>query len=148
MFLTGAVERRNPLPPGRYWIDVFGTDIELFDMWLKGNGAIGFVDVLSTEFFDEKPAVPPFLESRPARNWILFRVNAHTPFNQTEFGFPTIAGEDVSSSSDTVQRPERQEGPNLARVLLLTGVTIIGFLAISTYLSTRPIRRTVRQLAR
>lgn len=148
MFSIGAVERRNPLPPGRYWIDVFGADIEPFDMWLKGNGAIGFVDVLSTEFFDGQPAVPPFLDARPARNWILFRVNAHTPFNQIEFGFPTIAGNDINTSSDTAQRPDPEEGPNLARILLLSGVTILGFLAISTYLSTRPIRRAARQLVR
>lgn len=32
-----ALERSNPLPPGRYWVDVSPADKPAFDGWLAAN---------------------------------------------------------------------------------------------------------------
>lgn len=88
----GAVERQNPLPAGRYWVDVFQNDSDTFGAWLSSNKAT--VRVRTTEHFD----------SDPARDWYLFEVSVPTPWHGP--GFPTIAGPNVTTSSDTAQRPD------------------------------------------
>lgn len=146
LVITGAVQRANPLPPGRYWIDVFDDNIPIFDQWSLAFSQAGLIRVEATEHFDAKPYLPPFQDSQPERNWILFRVIAPTPFDQLRFGFPTIATPDIDDSSDTVQRPEPEQPFNIGRALILTGLTIGGFLILSSYLSTRRFSRTVKAL--
>lgn len=92
---VGAVERANPLPPGRYWVDVFELDSPNFSTWLATNKAT--VRIVSTEHHDAD-------SGGPARDWVLFEVSAATPWNGP--GLPTIADPSVTSSSDTVQRPD------------------------------------------
>lgn len=87
-----AVERTNPLPAGRYWVDVFAKDSDTFGAWLSSNKAT--VKVRTTEHFD----------SDPVRDWYLFEVSVPTPWYGP--GFPTIAGPNVTTSSDTAQRPD------------------------------------------
>jgi hypothetical protein len=88
----GAQETQNPLPAGRYWVDVFAPDADAFGAWLSSNKAT--VKVRTTEHFD----------SDPVRDWYLFDVSVPTPWHGP--GFPEIATADVTSSSDTVQRPD------------------------------------------
>lgn len=117
MIVVGAVVRTNPLPAGRYWLDVFTpspsghADSEVvFDRWLVEN--FGRVVVRTTETF----AGPPL------RNWYLFEVLAGatpTPFPFTALGFPTKAGANVTSSGDTVQRPPPEAGASSAVEALL-----------------------------
>jgi len=97
---TGALERSNPLPAGRYWVDVFSPDSAAFGAWLTSNQAT--VRVVSTQSFEKNDA-------GPARDWYLFQVTAPTPWNGP--GFPTIADASVTSSADTVQRPDPQPDP-------------------------------------
>jgi hypothetical protein len=92
---VGALERANPLPPGRYWVDVFETDSPNFSTWLAANK--GAVSIVSTEHFDANAG-------GPARDWVLFQVS--TPVAWQGPGFPTIADASVTSSSDTAQRPD------------------------------------------
>lgn len=89
---VGAVQRQNPLPAGRYWVDVFAPDTDTFGAWLSSNKST--VTVRNTEHFD----------SSPVRDWYLFDVTVPTPWNGP--GFPTIATTDVTSSADTVVRPD------------------------------------------
>lgn len=91
---VGAIERTNPLPVGKYWVDVFAPQEVAFQGWLQKNKAN--VIVTSTESFD---AVGDY----PSRNWRLFEVNA--PVMWEGPGFPTIAGPNVKSSTDTADRP-------------------------------------------
>lgn len=91
---VGAIERTNPLPVGKYWVDVFAPQEATFQSWLQKNKAN--IIVTSTESFD---AVGDY----PSRNWRLFEVNA--PVMWEGPGFPTIAGPNVKSSSDTSDRP-------------------------------------------
>lgn len=106
--VVGAVARTNPIPAGRYWLDVFTpspaghADSEaVFSRWLGEN--FGRVVVRTTETFP----------GPPLRNWYLFEVLAGatpTAFPFVALGFPTKAGPEVKSSGDTVQRPPPEAG--------------------------------------
>ena len=101
-----ALQRENPLPVGRYWIDVFddGARFELADRWFRDNA--GAVKVDETETFEANAG-------GPARVFRIFRVvNPMTVrWPATELGFPTVAGADVKGSGDTVQRPPPEKSP-------------------------------------
>ena len=98
--VVGALERRNPLPPGRYWIDVFEQHSAAFAAWL-GRQA-GKVRVESTERFAANAG-------GPAREFVLFQVLEGVPWEGP--GLPTIADAGVRSSADTVERPPPAQGP-------------------------------------
>lgn len=92
---VGALERRNPLPPGRYWIDLFEKDSPAWLAWRARNN----VKIEVTEHFS----------SDPVRDFIIFRVDAPVPWEGP--GFPTIAPASVQSSSDTLDRPPPEKDP-------------------------------------
>lgn len=114
---VGAVQRANPLPAGRYWVDVFETDSPDFSSWLGANRST--VSIVSTEHFDANAG-------GPARDWVLFQVSAPTPWNGP--GFPTIADASVTSSSDTAQRPP--PAPDITTLDPLAAVTTLPALKI------------------
>jgi hypothetical protein len=95
-----AVERTNPLPVGKYWVDVFEPQESAFLDWLRRNKTN--VAVTSTESFDAAG-------DYPARVWRLFEVNAPVPWEGP--GLPTIAGPNVKSSADTSDRPPPTKDP-------------------------------------
>lgn len=100
-FRTAKLERGDPLPRGRYWIDVFSNAQMAWDVWLMGAGPR--VHVISTESFEGDPDY-----GNLSRNWYLFEVVEPVPWNRIAapgLGYPTIAGKDVKSSEDTVQKP-------------------------------------------
>jgi len=98
---VGTLERRSPLPPGSYWIDVFGLNIPKFNQWLKAYSGMG-VHTDATQVF-EAPTLAAY------RNWYKF---TYTPIPgaiviwDTAFGFPTVADASITSSESTVQRPD------------------------------------------
>lgn len=99
---VGGLEKDNPLPPGRYWVDVFGLNIPKADDWFKTMAAVG-VHVDATEHF-EATEVPN------VRNWYLFTYKPNGTlippvWDQKTFGFPTVAGPEIKSSADTAQTP-------------------------------------------
>ena len=94
---TGVLERRNPLPAGRYWKDIFEADAEAFGEWLKDNHET--VKVRTTEHID----------GDPPRDWLLFEVTAPTMWDGP--GYPDIATANVHTSADTVQRPDPEKDP-------------------------------------
>jgi hypothetical protein len=96
LFGLGVEERTNPLPVGRYWIDVFGDNRAKMSTWLSANRLT--VQAVDTESFAENPG-------GPARDFYIFKVTAPTAFDMKTFGFPDIAGATVNSSADTVQEP-------------------------------------------
>ena len=97
---VGAIERRNPLPIGRYWVDVFDSKESAFQNWLKAHKAE--VQVISAETFEP-------VDNYEGRVWRLFKVTA--PVQWEGPGLPTIAGPDVNSSADTGQRPPKEKDP-------------------------------------
>jgi hypothetical protein len=110
-----AVERRNPLPIGRYWVDILDTPraktsrIFFFDAWLAQHR--NEVKVIKKE---EKGTTLWSLDYTGIRdNWYLFDVVKPVEWPRDKgFGFPSIVqsptapnAPPVTSSADTVQRP-------------------------------------------
>ena len=120
-----AQERRNPLPVGKYWVDVFEPDWAMFTDWLDRNR--GIVRVLVNETHSDET---------PKRVWYLFEVNGGPG---GEFlpvwdgpGFPTIAGTGISSSQDTstasealdeINKRDKERWETLGRVAI--GLTVV-----------------------
>lgn len=138
----GAVQRANPLPPGKYWVDVFTPQEAAFQDWLQRNKAN--VIVTTTETYE--PA-----GDYPGRVWRLFEVNS--PVTWEGPGFPTIAGPGVKSSTDTADRPAPEPDPldklkggsddlvksvaNAAKIVLIVGAVVVGGVLIIHYLPVR-----------
>lgn len=101
-----ALERRNPLPEGRYWIMLIGNfQIEKFDEWLKRHkDLVGVVsselDPGGTTFFGPSKPEPP-------TQFVVFDVDFDDVVRWEGPGFPNIvrAGEDVTSRQDVEDVP-------------------------------------------
>jgi hypothetical protein len=107
-----SLERRQPLPPGRYWIDVVGKPHDLiFKGW-----ALGFRDHVHFESEDLTPELGPVVPSpgapvvRPQVHWYLFNTDAPLVWLGPALGFPTIATPDVKTKADTANRPPAPAG--------------------------------------
>jgi hypothetical protein len=133
LIATGGVERRNPLPPGRYWVDVFQSKSAAFNAWLARNKTA--VKVESTESF------PGDLDNAyESRDWVLFRVLSPAPWEGP--GLPTVADASVKTSDDTVQKPPPEKGPleNLPKLPSAAGMGAVaaaaglGLFALVMYL--------------
>jgi hypothetical protein len=92
-------EKRNPLPPGRYWLTVISqageSKLDAFFAWARAN-----------------PSRVTVEKSEPAGGgtnngaFVIFRVNTlPLRFDQAQFGFPNVAGPEIQTASDTVERP-------------------------------------------
>lgn len=139
----------NPIPPGRYWIDLFEPlaagrpDARVsFQKWRDGAGS-GKVRVETIEEFSREQG------NGKARNFVIFRVLEPTPdFPAKDTGFPEviklgveqppIEQSPVKSSEDTVhdESDEKEEpgaGTQTVKVLVVVGValgvTVLGALA-------------------
>ena len=94
---VGTLERRSPLPAGKYWFDAFGLNIPKATNWLNGLSKLG-VHTDVTEHF-------PSTDLASVRTWFLF---TYTPTSgvpvvwDTSLGFPTVADSSIKSSQDTV----------------------------------------------
>ena len=97
-----ALERKNPLPLGVYWIDIFSKDMKSFRAWIAKNK--GKVRVLKTESFPMSGTW-----NYPARDWYLFETTAPVAWEGP--GFPDIAKNRKLIASDTSVRPPPPKGP-------------------------------------
>jgi len=154
--LIGAIERRSPLPPGRYWQDIFNKQAPDWNAWVAAHasGSIGDtskdVVIEKVERFRRDPLrdgswLPEILAPEnagtiPDRMWVLFRVQRPVPWPATKLGFPTIA-EGVQSSADTAENPP---GPTPGEELEDAAMRVVrpvllfagGLLAIKVLLSS------------
>lgn len=121
-----AMMRDNPLPIGKYWVDVFEKDSGAFRAWLANNQS--GITVEKTENFLPRG-------DYPGRTWYLFQVTSPTPWLGP--GFPTIADDGVHTSPDTVDRPppppsvsEQIEGAaeGVKTVAVVGGLGLLGYL--------------------
>jgi hypothetical protein len=136
-----AVERRDPLPPGRYWIYVLEDELEDWDEWSREHSAT--VRVVASERKKKlSPFVPAIFVTRPdlsiimeeAGAWFLFDVTAPTAW--VGFGFPTIVTDMTIIRSEQVeQAPDPLPDDQLAKdiwgelkglVLLAGGIYLAG----------------------
>lgn len=134
-----AVETRNPLPAGRYWIDVSKEPVPL-GTWQGFLSAFAeFVHVDTTEE-DEDFAFSIFTTSK-ALVW------------PEGIGYPTIAGADIKSRADTVQRPDPEPDlidqiPTVKQIVSGVGDTVklvavvVGIIVAVKFLSSGHGRKT------
>lgn len=130
-----TVVRTNPLPKGRYWIDLIGPDhIAAFEGGVKGLNEAhpGLIHVLSTthhakdENQEQNQTGRSWLmvvldsagalvwgegQPTPERDWALFEVTAPAIWDFEAIGTPTIAAPTITSEGDTVQRPDPEKDP-------------------------------------
>jgi hypothetical protein len=125
-----ALERRNPLPVGLYWQDVFDKDHDAFEDWLKRNHAT--VTSIRNEHFDAQSEAEMGVPTGglPGRDWYLFQVTAPTKWEGP--GFPTKTTDANLTSEDTVQRPDPPKPPEdvIEKVVKIGGLAVFGFLAL------------------
>lgn len=94
-----TIERRRPLPAGRYWIDIFESGRSVWELWSGVMQKLDRLKILSTESFDAVDGAEP-------RQFVIFETSGETVGWPEKLGSPTIAGANVQSSADTVQRPD------------------------------------------
>jgi hypothetical protein len=112
---AGKLERRSPLPVGRYWQDIFAKQARDWDLWVQPKIADGSVKIVKFEYFRADPLhdgswLPDVLKpdsagTIAARSWLLFDVVRPVAWPATKLGYPTIADQTIQSSSDTAQVP-------------------------------------------
>jgi len=119
----GALERKTPLPPGRYWIDVFGDLRAPFHAWAKGH----YPDVVVTtvQSFEKAPIRDDHVGNK-ARDFVIFEVKKPVPWHAPTFGFPTIATKDVQSEQDTGDTPKETDWMGNVVAPVTTGQKILG----------------------
>jgi hypothetical protein len=122
----GDLMRQNPLPAGRYWLDVFDPNRGTMTLWVNNNA--GSVTVQDLESF---PAVvgggiTMTDQNYPARDFYIFTVSSPVSWDAVTFGYPTIAASNVNSSDDTVQEPSVESTSDLLKDAATT-VTKIAF---------------------
>lgn len=104
---TAALVRTEPLPVGRYWIDVFVEPFanrSIWDVWLQ-NALM--TDSVHVEVTEHRPAD----SGGPARDFFIFRVKKPLGWMIAEYvGWPNTAPSGIKSSDDTVQKPPPEPG--------------------------------------
>jgi len=90
--------RKNPLPPGRYWIYIQQSAQDIFDLWLKKNSD-GTVTVEKKQTYGDVP-----LLLKPVETFYVFNVTAPSIWPRG-VGFPNAADASVKEAADVVQRP-------------------------------------------
>ena len=124
-----ALQRKvDPIPPGRYWINVIGApNIRDFIEWVADMS--GAVVEETTELDNTETPLERVLAggSNPSRLFVIFRVpEGRAPFlNAIQFGFPSKAPKEISSESDTVDRPEPEDAMRDFQRLIRSAVTMV-----------------------
>lgn len=96
--VVGVLERRQPLPAGRYWITVTSSDaapdrMTHFLQWTTSNAQTVIVD-------KQEP-----IGGGGNGVFAIFTVLLPTTWDAKQFGFPNVAGPEIQTADDTVQRP-------------------------------------------
>jgi hypothetical protein len=111
---VGVLERRNPIPAGRYWMDATGDPaIDKLDAWLVAH--TDTVRVVTSEF--DRGSAGPFSNPTPVQ-FVIFQVSAPTRSDGLP-SYPNIATPDIQTSADTVQRPPPETMPSVLDVLAI-----------------------------
>lgn len=95
--VTGAAV----IPPGRYWLDLFGANIEFFQNWAKSKPEVRIESTEQNQDISPAHAFVIFSIPPTANNYGMPGVL----FPTVKLGFPEIADSTVHSSDDTVQKP-------------------------------------------
>jgi hypothetical protein len=100
-----ALERRRPLPAGRYWFDVVPGNQLQWDLWLAGMANVPSVTIEHIEHYEAVSGVPGVPNS-PARDFVIFSLSQpNVAWEVAGLASPTIAPDSVQSASDTADVP-------------------------------------------
>ncbi len=94
-----AIERRRPLPAGRYWIDVFPKSKNLWETWRDAMLKIDRVHIETTESY-------PGVDGAPEHEFIIFTLPVDNAAWPPDLGSPNTAPQTITTSADTATRPE------------------------------------------
>lgn len=145
-----AVERRDPVPPGRYWVFILPKEEEQWARWVTANQAT--VRVVGVERKEKlEPYVPAIFATRPDLSiimqdggaWLLFDILQPTPW--VGLGFPTIVNSSSVKSSSQVEQgevvPSQGSGPAdfATKIALGAAPWLLG-----AYLGVQLIKRALR----
>ena len=129
------LERKNPLPVGRYWVDVPGSYLGTFQAWLADRQEQIHVDATG-----ERQASGTLTSPGVSITWYAFTVKSPVPWFGP--GTPTIADSSITSIDDTVSRPppppsfiDQMFGasgtvPTIAKYALWGGAAVLGGVAL------------------
>jgi hypothetical protein len=102
MATSHMVRDVSPIPPGRYWICVLGSEKQRdFDLWIRDMR--GAVQVETSSMNEETPST----------EFVIFRVpEGRYPFlDASWFGFPNTAPPEITSLQDVEQSPPPPPDP-------------------------------------
>lgn len=135
-----TIERRRPLPVGRYWADIFPAQQAKWGAWISVQRNAGNATIEETEHFDASG-------DSPEHDFVIFTTSAETVWPDEDMKFaPNIAGSEIRSSADTVQRPPPEPdalgridawGRSVGRALMTAGavagglIVLVGLLAVA-----------------
>jgi hypothetical protein len=119
-----ALERRRPLPVGRYWADIFPQNRAAWQAWLATQTSAGHARLETTSHDNGTGGAPE-------HDWVLWTTSDETVWPDDIMGFaPNVAGADVTQSSDTAQRPPPEDTDQSAmstlRAAVMSGAMILG----------------------
>jgi len=106
-----ALERRRPLPAGRYWLDVTPLLKSKWEVWLDAMSKFDSVKVEHTEHFDaieeqSNPLGDGTVPAAPAHDFVIFSTSSpNVAWEAAGLPSPTIAPATVTTSDDTVDKP-------------------------------------------
>lgn len=96
-----TIERRRPLPAGRYWLDVFPANARQWELWTSSMQKMDppRVQILTTEHFDGVDGAPP-------HDFVLFETaSENVAYHAAGLPFPSVADSTIQTSEDTVTKP-------------------------------------------
>lgn len=130
-------ERRQPIPPGRYFMNVIGAE-NIKDFARDVKEQEGAIVVESSELDNTETPLENVLTNgvNPSSLFVIFKVpEGRAPFlNQQKYGFPTIAPVNVKTRDDTEKFPpvEPPDARDAVKVLLvIAGVLgVVGVIGV------------------
>lgn len=152
-----AIERRDPLPPGRYWVFLYLAELETWQAWVSRN--FPRVTVRASELQTVTPDNPLWgvtpsgaIIKDPAGEVVLFDVAEPVPW--IGIGFPTIVKQTGQTPeairqamTEVASTPEPAEGVIAKTMRELGGVIFMGgalYLAVMLIHSDTFTRKTAR----
>lgn len=100
--VVGVLERRDPLPPARYWVDAVGDDaVGTITAWLLRHA-----DTIRLHRTEPGSAYDPVNRRNVATKWVLFDVVQPTERWRGPPGYPNLASTKVKTAADVLLSPK------------------------------------------
>lgn len=129
-----TLERRRPLPPGRYWADVFPQNRPAWSAWRDLQLAAGAARIETTSH-------EPSAAGAPEHDFVIWTTDRETIWPDDVLGFaPNVAESSITQSSDTVQLPDPESTTSLSDAiannalkvgLIVGGSVVLGFVLVA-----------------